>query len=81
LGGKLSLTNTSLPSDEASNLIIYGVTYNLVNRTTTVSLSTRTYQGVPYIDPEIIKANQAWFESTILQDTTRRALENIIDTG
>ena len=81
LGGKLSLTNTSLPSNEASNLIIYEITYNLVNRTTTVSLSTRTYQGVPYIDHEIIKANQAWFESTILQDTTRRALENIVDTG
>jgi hypothetical protein len=54
LGGRLSITNTSMPSIESTNLIIYGVTYNLPQRTTVVELSTRVYQGMPYMAPEAL---------------------------
>ena len=51
LGDKISLTNTDLPDNESSNLKVYGITYNVPSRTTTVSLSTLPNATGITIDP------------------------------
>lgn len=58
---KISITNTSLPSDESSGLIVYGIEYDLVNRTTTLDLSNKVYEGLPFFNPtrERVRRNNA----------------------
>lgn len=49
--GKVSITNTALPSKEAANLIVYGINYDVSGKRTTVSLSNKVYNDLPFFDP------------------------------
>ena len=48
--GKVSLTGTSLPSSESSNLIIYEIEYNVPKKLTTIDVSNRVYEDLPFFD-------------------------------
>jgi len=64
---KVSITNTSLPSAEASNLIIYELEFDVVNKITTLNLSNRVYADLPFFD--------------ILRERSRNANESLVKAG
>jgi len=48
--GKVSIDNTDLDSSEAENLICYGIEYDVVKKRTTLDLSNKVYNDLPYFD-------------------------------
>ena len=50
--GKLSITNTSLPTEESDNLVIHSIEYDVTNKKTTVELTNKTYYKMPFFDVE-----------------------------
>jgi len=48
--GKVSVTGTNLSATEASNLIIYGITYDVVKQKTSLELSNKVFSDLPYFD-------------------------------
>ena len=49
--GKVSITGTTLPSVESDNLIIYEIEYNIPKKITTLDLSNKVYEDLPFFDP------------------------------
>jgi len=47
---KVSLTGTDLPAAEAASLAIYSITWDCVNKRTTVELSNKSYADLPFFD-------------------------------
>jgi hypothetical protein len=64
---KVSVTGTSLPSSEAASLTVYGIEYNIPEKTTRVELSNKVYYNMPYFD--------------ILRERTRRTNETLVKAG
>ena len=57
LGDTISLSNTSLPAKEASDLKVFEIRYNLHTQTTTLSLSTKMNGSFTGVDREMIRLN------------------------
>lgn len=64
---KVSITNTSLPTAEASSLTIYELEYDIPNKTTSIGLSNRVYYGMPFFD--------------IIRERSRAANESLVKAG
>ncbi len=47
---KVSVTGTSLPASESTNLVVYGINYDCVNLRTTIELSNKTMIDLPFFD-------------------------------
>ena len=77
LGDLISITNTSLPSSESSNLKVYEITYNIPEKTTTIQLSTLPNITGITVDPEIIRANMNYYRQYLERQTYRIVKENI----
>lgn len=58
LGERITITNTTSPSEEVQNLRIYDIDYNLRTRQTTLNLSTRVSPLGVTIDNQIVRANR-----------------------
>ena len=65
LGEKISLTNTSLPAIESTDLKIFRINFNLVNQITTVELSDRMNIAGTAVDPEVIRNNVDYYRKEL----------------
>ena len=74
--GQVSVTNTTLPTIESSNLFIYGIRYDCVNQKTMISLSNKTYVGIPYFsrqeDLTLTKSRERLLLSNLASKTLYR---------
>jgi len=77
LGDLISITNTNLPSSESSNLKVYEITYNVVEKTTTIHLSTLPSMTGITIDPSVIRANINYYNQYKARHTYRIVRENL----
>jgi hypothetical protein len=48
--GKVSITGTSLPAVESTNLIIYEIDYDVPKKKTVITLSNKVYEDLPFFD-------------------------------